>query len=154
MNADAAYLELAEARKAVRAARRAFARSSESGIAAKLAGVIDEYLAARKAGVGREDAVKGIEAELRDSGLFRTSKFAPACESCEDTGYIERTCWDRHRCQRERCAKYPEMQHAYVEPCHCPKGDKRRPRQRGVEDAIAAAGKTAKKRGGWRQVGA
>ena len=153
MNPDAAYVELAEAKRAVRASRRAFRRSAEGGIAAKLQAVVNEYLRMRRDGVSREDGVKGIEAELRDCGLFRPTKFPPACETCEDTGYIERTCWDRHRCQRETCVTYPERQHSYVEPCHCPKGDRFRPRQRSAEDAMVAVSKTAKKKTGWRQVG-
>ena len=154
MNTDAAYVELAEAKKAVRAARRAFRRSAEGGIAAKLQAVVNEYLRMRREGVSREDGVKGIEAGLRDSGLFRTSKFQPACSECEDTGYVERFCADRRRCQRESCARHPEREHAYVEPCHCAAGDKKRTRVFTPDDAMAAVSRTAKKKTGWRQVGA
>ena len=104
--------------------------------------------------VARQSGRSVSEAELRDCGLFRPTKFPPACETCEDTGYMDRTCWDRHRCQRETCVTYPERQHSYVEPCHCPKGDRFRVKVRSSTDELASVGKVAKKKTGWRQVGA
>lgn len=154
IDTDAAYVELAEAKKAVRASRRAFARSPEGAFARAMRDAMGEYHKARAAGVSRDDAVKGLEHVLREVWPNQPSKFGPACDACEDTGYVEHTCWDQHRCGRQRCARNPELQHAYVTPCHCAKGDLKRTRVRGVEDQIAAAVKTAKKRGGFSRIGA
>ena len=154
MNTDAAYVELAEAKKAVRASRRAFAKSPDSAFVRTMRGVITQYLQARAAGVSREDGIKGIEEELRGAWPKSVSKFKPTCDNCEDTGWVERTCWDRHRCSRQVCARNPERTHAFVEQCHCEKGSARVKRTYTPEDAIAAAGRTARKKTGWRQVGA
>jgi hypothetical protein len=146
MNADAAFVELAQAKKAVRASRRAFAASPASGFVKAMRSAIQQYLDAIGQGVTREDASKGLELELREAWPKSVSKFKPACDSCDDTGYIDRVCWDRHRCSREVCQRNPERQHAYVEVCHCPKGDAKRPKQFTPDDAISGAGRTAKKK--------
>lgn len=151
---DRAATELAEARKAARAIRRDFARSPESAFVRVMKGVITQYLQARKDGVSRDDGIRGIEEELRAAWPKSVSKFAPNCQACEDTGWMERTCWDQQRCSRKLCIDNPERQHLYVVPCHCAKGDRFRPRQFTPEDAIAVASRTKKKKpGGWRQVG-
>ena len=146
--------EAAAERAKARQSRRAFAVEDSAFVRAMKAVTVD-YLAARAAGVSREDAVKGIEAVLRDVWPVRKlSKFQPACAQCDDTGYVERTCSRDLRCGRERCHKqHPAWEHAYVEPCGCPAGDKKRTRQRSTEDALAAVGKTQKKRGSWPRVG-
>lgn len=153
--ADRAFVELAEAKKAARASRRAFAQSPISAFVRKMRAVITEYLKARLAGVSREDGIRGIEEELRGAWPKSVSKFRPNCDACDDTGYVEHTCWDQQRCGRRVCAANPERQHLYVEPCHCPNGDRMRAKVATTDDAIAAAGRTQKRKTrGWRQVGA
>jgi hypothetical protein len=147
MNADAAYVELAEAKKAVRASRRAFAKSPDSVFVRTMKAVMDRFRANLAQGVGKDEAIAEIERDLRAAWPKSVSKFRPNCDACEDTGYVEHWCWHEQRCGREVCAKNPERQHAYVTFCHCPKGDKKRPRTMTPEDGIAAAVKTQKKRG-------
>ncbi len=142
-----------DAQKAVRENRRAFAKSPASGFVKAMQHAIQQYLDARSQGVAREDACKGLEMELREAWPKSVSKFKPACDSCDDTGYVDHVCWDQHRCGREVCARNPDRQHAYVEICHCPKGDMKRPRQRGSDDAISGAGRTAKKKRGFTRFG-
>lgn len=153
MKADAAYVELAEARKAVRAARRAFRSSPDSAFVKTMRGVMEQYLKARSEGVSREDGIRGIEAELRAAWPKSVSKFRPECDACDDLGWVERVCWDQHRCGRKVCAVNPERQHAYVEICHCPKGDRFRPKAWTPDDQIAAVGKTQRKKSGFTRVG-
>lgn len=153
MNPDAAYVELAQAKREVRASRRAFTKAPESAFVRAMLHAMGLYRQARAAGVSREDACKGIEEELRAVWPKATSRFTPACDTCGDTGVIERTCWDRQRCGRRSCAESPERQHAYVEACHCEKGRRFQPKARRFDDDIAAAGKVKKPKG-WRQVGA
>lgn len=142
-----------EAQQAVRAGRRAFASSVDSTFVKTMKAAINQYLQARLQNVTREDGIRGIEEELRAAWPKSVSKFKPACDSCDDTGYIDRVCWDRHRCEREVCANNPERQHNYVEICHCPKGDLKRKKQYQAEDAIAAAGRIAKKKRGFTRFG-
>jgi hypothetical protein len=153
MNPDAAFVELAEAKRAVRASRRAFVKSADSTFVRAMKGVIGQYLEARRQGVSREDGIKGIELELRAAWPKAVSKFTVDCSACDDTGYVEHTCWDQHRCGRQVCARNPERQHAYVEPCHCPKGDRKRKRAPQQATDIAAAVKTQRKRGGFARIG-
>ena len=154
MNPDAAYVELAEAKQAVRASRRAFATSAASAFVRTMRGVIAQYLTARSEGVSREDGIKGVELELRSAWPKAVSKFRPNCDACDDTGYVEHVCWDQNRCGREVCARNPERQHGYVTICHCPKGDGKRPYTPSPEDALTAVGRTARKKpGSFRQVG-
>lgn len=153
---DRAATEHAEARKAARAGRRAFRQMPiVSAFVAAMQRAIGLYREARGQGVSREDACRGLELELREAWPKSVSKFRPACDACEDTGFVEMTCWDQQRCSRKLCADNPERQHPYVVPCHCIKGDRFKPRQVSQDDVIAAAGRTAKKKArGWRQVGA
>lgn len=153
MSTDQARDEFYAARKAARDARRAFSRSADAGFVRTMQNAMREYATARAAGVSRDDACKGIEAVLRDAWPHRPSKFDAKCALCDDTGWRELYCDDRMRCGRERCAKNPEIQHAYVEPCQCAEGDKKRKRTWSGEDQIAAVGKTSKKRGGFARLG-
>ena len=148
---ERAAVELTEMRKAARAGRKAFAAIYTPFVRA-MRKALSLYLQARKDGLSREDAEKGLELEIRAAWPKGVSKFAPQCSSCEDTGWTEYTCWDQRRCGRETCARNPERQHLYVEPCGCANGDRMRKKIRTTEDAIAAAGRS-KKRGGFRQVG-
>jgi hypothetical protein len=146
--------EFVAMRKAAREKRKAFTASVYSVFERTMRRVMKQYLEARGQGVSREDGIKGIELELRAVWPKSVSKFNPACGSCDDTGWTEHTCWERHRCGREVCAKNPERQHLYVEPCGCAAGDRMRKRVRTVEDSIAAAGRTQKRKAGnWKQVG-
>ena len=153
MKPDDAYVELAEAKKAVKASRRAFTKSTDSVFVKAMKAVMSQYLQARAQGVSRDDGIKGIEAELRDAWPNAVSKFGLDCQACDDTGFVEHTCWHEQRCGRRVCALNPEYQHAYVTFCHCPKGDRKRPKQRAPEDDLASVGKTAKKRGGFTRMG-
>lgn len=152
---DRAATELVEMRKAARTKRKAFAASVFSPFVRAMRKAMGLYLDARREGVSREDAEKGLELELREAWPKSVSKFAPACGSCDDTGWTEHTCWERHRCGRKVCADNPERQHLFVEPCGCAAGDRMRKKIRTTEDAIAAAGRTSKRKAGnWKQVGA
>lgn len=153
MNADAAYVELAEAKKAVRASRRAFARGPDSKFVKAMKAAMDTYREARKAGTSRDDATAQIEVTLRAVWPKHVSKFTHDCHACEDTGTVDHFCWHEQRCGRKSCSENPERQHAYITACHCQKGRRFQPKQFTPEDAIAAAGRTAKKRGGFSRVG-
>jgi len=154
MNPDAAYVELAEAKRAVRASRRAFTKTPASAFVKAMWNAMAQYSDAIRQGMGRDVAARGLEEEIRGAWPKSVSKFKPACDSCDDTGYIDRVCWDRHRCSRESCQLNPERQHNYVEVCHCPKGDRFRPKQRAPDDAFSGAGRTAKKKRGFTRFGA
>ncbi len=151
---DRAKAELREMQRAARKTRRAFVASPDSAFVQAMQAVISQYLAARAAGVSREDGIRGIEMELRSVWPKSVSKFRPDCDNCDDTGYVDHVCWDQHRCGRDVCAKNPERQHPYVEACHCAKGDKKRARVSTPDDAILAAGRTAKKKRGFTRFGA
>jgi hypothetical protein len=144
---ERAAVEVAEMRKSACAGRKAFAAVFSPFVRA-MRKAMGLYLTARDQGVSREDAEKGLELEIRGCWPKGVSKFAPQCGSCDDTGWTEHTCWERHRCGREVCAKNPERQHLYVEPCGCANGDRMRKKIRTTEDALAAVGRTAKKRSG------
>lgn len=136
-----------EQRQAIREARRAFASSPDAGFARAMREAMAEYQQARMNGVSQADAIRGIEAVLRDVWPRKVSKFAPACSVCEDTGWELRTCCHGMRCQRRSCQEaHPAEEHAYAVWCACPAGDKFRVR-RADEDAVAAAGRMPKKRG-------
>jgi hypothetical protein len=150
---DRARAEFYAAKRAARETRRAFASSGASPFVAVMQGVIGQYLQARLDGVSREDGIRGIDAELRGAWPKSVSKFKPACDACDDTGYQEHTCWESQRCGREVCAKNPDRQHLYVEPCHCPKGDRFRPKFRSSDDDLASVGRMKKKTRGWRGIG-
>ena len=142
-----------ELRKSVREARRAFAQSPLSRFVRAMREAMDDFRTARSEGVSREDGIRGIEAVLRDVWPKEASKFAPKCSTCDDTGWRELFCDDRMRCGREWCAKRPETQHAYVEPCHCAEGEKKRKRTWNGSEHIGAVGRTAKKRGSFSRIG-
>lgn len=153
---DRAREEFYEAKKAVREARKAFKQSPDAGFVRTMQDAISQYLEARRGGVTRDDAVKGLEEELRGVWPKPTTKFAPNCDACSDTGYRDMTCWHEQRCARKRCHEmHPGFEHAYVTPCECSAGDKMRPKVRTTyaEDAITQVGKRKRKSGGWRQVG-
>ncbi len=135
-----------DAAKEARKARRAFASSPVSTFVRKMRDVIALYLRARSEGVSREDGIRGVEEELRAAWPKSVSKFKPACDECDDTGWREMVCWDRQRCGRKVCAANPEKQHGYVVPCECPSGDRMRSRTRSTDDALVSVGKTQKKR--------
>jgi hypothetical protein len=116
-------------------------------------GAVSQYLQARTEGVDREHAIAGLDAELRAAWPKSVSKFKPACDACDDTGYREMTCWDSQRCGREVCARNPERQHAYVVSCDCVKGDRFRPKTFTPDDQLASVGRTQKKRGGFTRFG-
>lgn len=146
--------EVTAMRKAVRDKRRAFAASVFSVFERAMRKALGLYLDARRQGVSREDAEKGLELEIRAAWPKSVSKFAPQCGSCDDTGWTEHTCWERHSCGREVCARNPERVHLFVEPCGCAAGDRMRKKIRTTDDAIQAAGRTQKRKAGnWKQIG-
>jgi hypothetical protein len=146
--------EVTAMRKDAGAKRKAFVGTVASAFVRAMWKAMALYREARGQGVSREDAGNGLELEIRAAWPKGVSKFAPQCGSCDDTGWTEHTCWERHRCGREVCARNPERQHLYVEPCGCANGDRMRKKIRTTEDAIAAAGRTTKRKaGGWKQVG-
>jgi len=145
MSADGAFVELAAVKKTIRANRRAFAQTHSAFVKAMWSAMA-QYSQAIQQGMGRDVAARGLEEEIRGVWPKSVSKFKPACDSCDDTGYIDRVCWDRHRCSREVCQRNPERQHNYVEICHCPKGDAKRPKMFHQDDGIASAARAGKKK--------
>jgi len=146
--------EHASLQRAVSASRRAFVQSPDSAFVKAGREVMDDYAAMRKAGVSREDAVKGIESVLRAIWAKPVSKFQDTCDLCGDTGYQEHTCWHEQRCERDRHRDWhPSQEHVYVSPCGCTKGDRFRPPQYAPEDEIAALGRTSKPRKGFTRYG-
>jgi hypothetical protein len=112
--------------------RRKLFKQKTGPAAAIMVEAMRDYLQARREGVSQEDGVLGIEAALRDSGLFKTSKFFQ-CERCDGTGLIHREC-PSYPCQRPP----NHAPHTYGEPCECTTGDKWRPKS-DDDKAIGAA---------------
>lgn len=151
---DRATAEFYDAKKAARKGRQAFAATVASVFVRAMQAALALYLKARDQGVSREDGIRGLEEELRAAWPKTVSKFKPTCDACEDTGFVDHVCWAQMRCGREVCAKNPERQHGYVEICHCTSGDRKRGRGPVTpDDAITAAGKTQRKRGGFSRMG-
>lgn len=117
--------------------------------------VIRAYLEARRQGISRDDASKGVEEVLRSAWPGRPTKFPHKCDACEDTGYEEHVCRPYVRCTREKCNQKGEAwQHLYVTPCQCEKGDKFRPKVYQPQEAAQSVGKVRKPRTGWNRMGA
>lgn len=142
-------------RAQARQQRREFATSNAGRVAREINGAVIEYLQMRAQGVSFEDGCKGLEEILRSSGLFRLTKFLPACDTCGDTGWRYRYCTHQHRCRRRSCEdSHPAQEHLYVEPCSCEKGEQRQKRVMELDDEIAAASRVAKrKRTGFSRFG-
>jgi len=133
--------------RATQAARHAAAFGPVTPFVAEMRQVMDDYLQARTAGLTRDEAVKGIEAVLRSVWGRPTTKFGPACDACDDTGWVAHTCWDQLRCGRPRCVTgHPGFEHGYVTPCSCAKGDRVSGRARSGSDALAEAMRVRKPR--------
>lgn len=142
-------------RRAARDGRRAFARSQDGQIATQLKDAWREYERMRREGVSRDDACRGLELILRD--VFPATPYGPDCTICDDTGWRIKTCSDRLRCARRRCAHAdPEWEHTYAVLCDCPKGDAKRQRVLAAEDALAAVGRAQQRKPparGFRRMG-
>lgn len=152
MSRDALREEHESLQRATLDARRHSVAGNLTAFVRKMQKVMDDYREARAAGMSRADAVKGIEAELRSVWPHRPSKFGPACDACEDTGWREVVCWSDLRCGRESCAKgHPGFEHTYVMACDCAKGDRRAGRlAMDTPDAVADAMRVRKpKRSGF-----
>jgi hypothetical protein len=146
MSRDALREEHESLQRATQDARRHVLTGSLTAFVRKMQTVMDDYLAARAAGLSRMDAVRGIEAELRSVWPHRQTKFGPQCDACEDIGWREQTCWADHRCGRASCANgHPGYEHLYVVACECPKGDVRAGRGMATPDAVADAMRTTRK---------
>jgi hypothetical protein len=131
--------------RAVRVSRQAAEQLPETQFVRDMRQVMDDYLEARGRGMSREEGVSGIETVLRESWLHRPTKFGPNCQECDDLGWLERVCSADARCGRKRCATgHPSVEHRYVEPCFCPKGDARAGRNQPAQDLIAAAMRVSK----------
>lgn len=140
--------------RAVKLSRRQFEASPDSAFVKAMREAMDDYSAMRKAGVSRDDAVKGLEAVLRATWPKPPSRFDSNCHGCEDTGWRLMACWEQQRCGRRTCADNPALEHGYATACECDKGARFRPRQYAPEDEIAAVGKTRKpKPRGFSRVG-
>ena len=141
-------------RQQARQARRAFASEPVSAFVRTMRDVMAQYLRARAEGVSREDAVRGIEAELREAWPGNTSKFVPDCAFCDDTGWREHVCTEALRCGRERCARqHPAWEHPYVASCGCQTGQTHRRRVQTPDDAVNATGRTQKPKKGFTRFG-
>lgn len=139
-------------RASARASRRDFAQSSMGRFERVMRAAMRDYLSVREQGVSREDAVKGIEAVLRDVWPIKGPRYCPVCDVCDDTGWRLRTCTHELRCARTRICHYaePEWKHTYVVPCDCAAGDKFRAKLQTREDALVSIGRTKTKKKGWR----
>ena len=146
--------EVEAERRAIRSRRRAFAQTDGPFVKA-MKGAMVEYDKMRKDGVSREDAIRGLEAVLRDSWPFKTTQFPAQCDVCDDTGFREVTCWAEQRCGRKRCAhEHPAFEHAMAVPCDCTAGDRHRAKSGYTGEAIAAVGRRQKRKPqGWTKVG-
>ena len=144
-----------EATKAARAARKArqVFSSTWSKFVTTMRQTMDAYHEARKGGLPREHAVKGIEAALRETLPLRLTKFKPECELCEDTGAIFEICRPYARCERNKppCdSKGEQFQHTYVRQCVCQRAVRFAERQKYSEqDDI---GKVSKKTDRWSKI--
>ena len=144
--------EFREARKAARDSRKAFAASPDSAFVQTMQSAIGQYLQARDQGVSREDGINGLEMELRGAWPKTVSRFAPDCDTCDDTGWIEHNCAPgAARCGRPVC-EGNERVHRYVSRCFCPKGQRTQSRQ-AAPDGAGAAGKTRKRSQGFVRFG-
>ena len=146
----------AQLRAEARSGRRAFATSVLGTFARIMREAMRQFHHMRTDGVSFEDAIKGIEAELRDAWPGRTSKFAEACPTCDDTGYRDLVCSHRMRCNRKRCGLAEETwEHKYVHPCECSAGARFIPKPITQEDALTAVGRSRrpKKTTSWSHVG-
>ena len=134
--------------------RKAFAVSQLGAFARAMLEAMGEYFAARKSGMPKDDACKGLEAVLRAHWPKPTTKYPPLCGDCEGTGWRERTCDANLRCGRRICAvRHPSWEHPYVVPCDCTDGDRHRQRVQQPEDAIAAVGRVQKPKRGFSRMG-
>jgi hypothetical protein len=146
-------VETRDEKRSALKARKAFAAVFSPFVKA-MQTVTQAYLDARRQGVERADAAKGLEEVLRDTWPGRTTKYPHKCQACEDTGYEEHVCRPYVRCERPSCQRKGEdFQHTYVRPCECAKGQafnrKANPPQEWVQDSV---GKVSKKKG-WSRVG-
>lgn len=147
--------EVADLRRAVGSARRAFARSPLGRLARVMQHAVSEYLTARAEGVSRWDACKGLEEVLRAE--IPLSRFPGPCETCDGTGWALETCRHGARCHRRRCGPAPPTwEHPYALPCACPAGDPHRPKiGSGTVEDLATIGRQKKaKRRGFMRLGA
>lgn len=142
-------------RRLVRRRRKQFA-AEMTPFALAMQDAMSEYRRMRSQGVSREDGIRGLEAVLRASWPKAASKFGFTCGNCEDTGWVEHHCAPGRFCGRELCLRrHPPVEHTYVRPCGCPKGDEHRRKMPTAEDAVSAAGRVQKgKKRGWTPVGA
>lgn len=154
MSADPLRDEHESLQRAVAAARCNYSVSVEGAFARTMMDAMDEFHRMRSEGVSFEDGVRGIESVLRSCWPKPVSKFPPLCDECHGSGYRERTCCDRMRCQRERCNQaHAAFEHRYVEFCHCGAADRFRRTPSEPEDAVVAVGRVKKKPRGWSGVG-
>lgn len=143
-------------RQDVTASRRDFRRSPLGAFTTAMEAAMRDYHQARAQGVAQEDACRGLEAVLRDAWPLPPTRFAPACDTCDDVGWRIRSCWHEQRCGRPRCARsHPAHEHPYAVPCDCAAGDKfrRRSGDAAPEAAIIAAGRTQRKPRGFSRFG-
>jgi hypothetical protein len=132
----------------VRDKRRNFTQAPVGKLAKRMFDALGEYLEYRKAGVSREDAVKGIEAVLREEiplSPFRDDE----CVNCDDTGFEIKTCSRFRRCGRNSCLRKPaEYEHQFADLCTCTEGQKRAQRQAepGSPDDLASVGRSRARR--------
>ncbi len=156
MSTDALRIEHENIQRAVQESRRQSVVAGDTAFVRTMQKVMDDYREARAAGLTKEQAVPGIEAVLRSVWPKRATKFPPTCDACEDTGYMEHTCWAQQRCERPFCnTAHPGHEHQYVTPCSCPKGDGPGGRTRKAQlDEIGEAMKVRpRKRSGFSRFG-
>jgi hypothetical protein len=133
-------------RSEIQRQRLAFARSTEGRFGPVMRKAMDQFHRMRTEGVSREDAIRGIDAELRDSWPFPPTKF-PACSGCDGTGWRITTCTHQARCGRERpCSlQTPDFEHDYAVECECTAGERfRKQRFDNPEEHLAAVGRRQK----------
>ena len=144
--------EATKAARAARKARQAFS-SAWSTFVRTMRQTMDAYHEARRNGVQRDDAIKGIEFALRDTMPLKVTKFKPDCELCEDTGAVYEVCRPYARCGRNKpsCeSKGEQFQHTYVVPCVCQLRSRYIPKAKSeLQDDI---GKVSKKSDRWSKI--
>lgn len=133
--------------------RRQFART-EGRFAKAMTQAVGEYLAMRENGVPREDAVKGLEAVLRDTWPGRTSKFSARCDRCDDCGWAIMHCTYALRCGRKSCSEYDDTwEHMFAVACDCEAGDRFRHREHAPVEVLTEVGRRKRTPRKWTPVG-
>jgi hypothetical protein len=111
----------------------AVSRGEARATVQQLAEATNDYLAMRRAGVSREDAVRGLEGLLRAFLVpGRSQPWRDECEACGDSGWEVRTCYTDQgpACGVRGCHR--DREHTYAVACSCRETNRTWQRSRAV----------------------